>query len=124
MQDRRHLRRDPELFRPLNQRAARRELGLPADRQLLLFVGRLDPVKGLNVLLEAMCELTRRMRPCRAQDLSLAVIGGDREDHLEAMMTDLKCLTEIRHELGLDDCGVRRLAGARGAALYYGPTPA
>ena len=92
-----------ELFRPIDQRQARRELGLPADRSMLLFVGRLDPVKGLNVLLEAMCELTRRMRPRRAQDLSLAIIGGDREDHLEAMMTDLKCLSDIRHELGLDD---------------------
>jgi D-inositol-3-phosphate glycosyltransferase len=108
-----------ELFRPLNQRAARRELGLPADRQLLLFVGRLDPVKGLNVLLEAMCELTRRMRPCRAQDLSLAVIGGDREDHLEAMMTDLKCLTEIRHELGLDDLVVFVGSRAQEALPFY-----
>jgi D-inositol-3-phosphate glycosyltransferase len=60
-------------------------------------------VKGLDVLLEAMCELTRRMRPCRAQDLSLAVIGGDRESHLEALTTDMDCLTEIRVELGLDD---------------------
>jgi D-inositol-3-phosphate glycosyltransferase len=92
-----------DLFRPIDQRAAREALGLPVDRGMLLFVGRLDPVKGLNVLLEAMCELTRRRRPCRAQDLSLAVIGGDREDHLEAMMTDLKCLSDIRHELGLDD---------------------
>ncbi len=108
-----------DLFHPIDQRAARRELGLPADRNMLLFVGRLDPVKGLNVLLEAMCELTRRMRPCRAQDLSLAVIGGDREDHLEAMMTDLKCLSEIRHELGLDDLVV--FVGSRSQEVlpYY-----
>ena len=75
------LRREPGHFR-LNQRAARRGWGFP-DRQLLLFVSRLDPSR-LNVLLEAMCELTRRMRPAR-QDLSLAVISGDREDHLEAI---------------------------------------
>ncbi len=108
-----------DLFRPMNPRTARRELGLPADRQLLLFVGRLDPVKGLNVLLEAMCELTRRMRPCRAQDLSLAVIGGDREDHLEAMMTDLKCLSEIRHELGLDDLVVFVGSRSQEALPFY-----
>jgi len=108
-----------DLFRPIDQRLARRELGLPVERSLLLFVGRLDPVKGLSVLLEAMCELTRRMRPCRAQDLSLAVIGGDREDHLEAMMTDLKCLSEIRHELGLDDLVV--FVGSRSQEIlpYY-----
>lgn len=92
-----------DLFHPIPQRQARKELSIPPDRRLLLFVGRLDPVKGLDVLLEAMCELTRRLRPCRAEDLSLAVIGGDRESHLEAMMTDLSCYTEIRRELGLED---------------------
>jgi len=109
-----------DLFHPIDQRVAREELGIPADRRLLLFVGRLDPVKGLNVLLEAMCELTRRLRPCRAQDLSLAVIGGDRESHLEAMMTDLSCYTEIRRELGLEDLVV--FIGSRSQEalpLYY-----
>jgi D-inositol-3-phosphate glycosyltransferase len=91
-----------DLFHPIERNAARERLGLPADRQLLLFVGRLDPVKGLDVLLEAMCDLTRRLRPCRAQDLSLAVIGGDRESHLEALLDD-HCLHEIRRDLGLDD---------------------
>ncbi|MBC7235354.1 MAG: glycosyltransferase [Chloroflexi bacterium] len=94
---------DLELFRPIDPAIARRELGLEEGRRLILFVGRLDPVKGLSVLLEAMCELTRRMHPCRAQDLSLAVIGGDRESHLEALTTDMDCLTEIRAELGLED---------------------
>jgi len=92
-----------DLFYPMAQEAAREHLGLPLDRRMLLFVGRLDPVKGLRVLLEAMCDLTRSLRPCGARDISLAVIGGDREDHLEALVTDLDCLTEIRHELGLDD---------------------
>lgn len=110
-----------DLFHPIDQRRAREELDISADRRLLLFVGRLDPVKGLNVLLEAMCELTRRLRPCRAEDLSLAVIGGDRESHLEAMMTDLSCYTEIRRELGLEDLVV--FIGSRSQEalpLYYG----
>jgi len=92
-----------DLFQPMDRQLAREKAGVPDQRRLVLFVGRLDPVKGLNVLLEAMCELTRRLKPCRAQDLSLAVIGGDRESHLEAMMTDSKCLQEIREELGLAD---------------------
>ncbi len=91
-----------DLFRPIDQQEARRRVGVPQERRLLLFVGRLDPVKGLNVLLEAMCELTRRLKPWRARDLSLAVIGGDYDSHVEAL-TDPKCLQEIRQELGLDD---------------------
>jgi D-inositol-3-phosphate glycosyltransferase len=92
-----------ERFRPIDQQQARKRLGIPDERDLFLFVGRLDPVKGLRVLLEAMCNLTRRVHPHQAQDLSLAVIGGDRESHLEALMGELDCLTDITHELGLDN---------------------
>jgi len=91
-----------DLFHPIDQQEARRRVGVPPERRLLLFVGRLDPVKGLNVLLEAMCELSRRLKPWRAKDLSLAVIGGDYESHIEAL-SDPKCLQEVRKELGLDD---------------------
>ena len=107
-----------ELFHPIDQQAARDHLGLPPERQLLLFVGRLDPVKGLNVLLEAMCTLTRRIHPCRAQDLSLAVIGGDRESHLEAL-GDPTCLAEIRQELGLDDLVIFVGSRAQEDLPYY-----
>jgi len=92
-----------ERFHPIDPKVARKELGLLNGRRLLLFVGRLDPVKGLNVLLEAMCDLTRRLKPCRAQDLTLAVIGGDFEAGLDALTNNAKCLQDIRHELGLED---------------------
>lgn len=107
-----------ELFHPIDRYAAREYLGLPPERQLLLFVGRLDPVKGLNVLLEAMCILTRRLHPCRAQDLSLAVIGGDRESHLEAL-GDPTCLKEIREELGLGDLVIFVGSRAQEDLPYY-----
>ena len=43
-----------ERFQPGEGRAAREQLGLPQDRFILLFVGLLVPVKGIDVLLEAM----------------------------------------------------------------------
>jgi len=92
-----------ERFHPIDRALAREALGLPNGRRLILFVGRLDPVKGLDVLLQAMCELSRRIDRCRAQDLSLAIIGGDQESHLEALMDDTKCLQDIVRELSLDD---------------------
>ena len=63
----------------------------------------MDPVKGLDVLLEAMCELSRRIERFRAQNLSLAIIGGDQESHLEALMNDAKCLQDITREFQMDD---------------------
>ncbi len=44
---------DTELFQPLNRAACRMELGIPQDEQMVLFVGRIDPIKGLDTLLGA-----------------------------------------------------------------------
>ncbi len=45
---------DTTLFTPLGDRdLARKRLGLPADRVLVLFAGRLVPKKGYNLLIEA-----------------------------------------------------------------------
>ena len=43
---------DLDLFRPLDQAVARQQLGLNGER-ILLFVGRPDPLKGLEILLSA-----------------------------------------------------------------------
>lgn len=47
---------DLDLFRPMDQRLARRELGLNGEK-ILLFVGRPDPLKGLEILLTAAAQL-------------------------------------------------------------------
>lgn len=60
---------DLELFRPVPTNEARHRLGLSGD--VLLFVGRMDPIKGLDLLLRAFARLPRR------PDLNLVVVGGD-----------------------------------------------
>jgi D-inositol-3-phosphate glycosyltransferase len=92
-----------ERFHPIPRETAREKLGLANGRRLILFVGRMDPVKGLDVLLEAMCELSRRLERFRAKNLSLAIIGGDKENQLEALMDDAKCLQNIVRDFQLDD---------------------
>ena len=57
-------------FAPIDQRTARATLGLAPDRQYVLFVGRLEPLKGLELLLDALAEL-EDSRPM------LLVVGGD-----------------------------------------------
>lgn len=56
-------------FAPGDRQQARRELGLPSQACVALFVGLLVPVKGLDVLLESV-------RRCRAADLLCVVVGG------------------------------------------------
>lgn len=61
---------DTELFSPGDRVEARRRLGLPGEGRYLLCVGRLVPVKGLDVLLEA-CKVLRE----RACDFRLFLVG-------------------------------------------------
>jgi D-inositol-3-phosphate glycosyltransferase len=65
---------DTELFTPGDRDAARAALGLPAG-PLLLYVGRLAPIKGLETLLDAVTRFAARGRP-----VGLVMAGGDVDD--------------------------------------------
>ena len=61
---------DIELFRPLGKARSRRELGV-TEGKVLLSVGRIEPLKGLDILLRAMAMLED------ADDTRLLLVGGD-----------------------------------------------
>ncbi|MBI2505590.1 MAG: glycosyltransferase [Candidatus Latescibacteria bacterium] len=67
-------------FRPRDRQEARQELGLPAAAFILLFVGLLVPVKGVEVLLEALEALGDRQMYC------VLVGGGPLETELKAQV--------------------------------------
>ncbi|MBI5773360.1 MAG: glycosyltransferase [Verrucomicrobia bacterium] len=64
---------DTAVFKPADAQAARKELGLPPDAAILLFVGNFLPVKRPALLVAAHAEVCRRLhpRPCH-----LVMIGG------------------------------------------------
>jgi D-inositol-3-phosphate glycosyltransferase len=72
-----------EQFRLIDKAEARRKTGLFPDEKVLLFVGRLDPLKGVKQLLKAMARLQS------LDNLRLVVIGGDEDsrDEIEALQT-------------------------------------
>lgn len=61
-----------EQFRPLDRTAARAAIGLAQDEPVALYVGRFAPLKGLDLLLEAVACLKKRL-----SNLKLLVVGGD-----------------------------------------------
>lgn len=64
-----------ETFRPGSREEARRALGLPPDAVVLLFVGRVQPLKAPDVLVRAAGELVRR-DPALRDRLRVLVLGG------------------------------------------------
>jgi D-inositol-3-phosphate glycosyltransferase len=64
-----------DVFRPGPQRAARRRLGLPGDGVVLVFAGRVQPLKGPDILLRAAAQLMRE-NPRLAGRLTVAFVGG------------------------------------------------
>ena len=68
-----------ELFRPVDKQYARVTTGL-GSKKVILFVGRQDPLKGLDNILEAVSLLDRR------NDFQLAVIG-DNSQYLDPIQT-------------------------------------
>ncbi len=66
---------DLALFRPGSQRLARRKLGIAPNAILLMFAGRVQPLKAPDVLLRAAAQLVRD-NPRLADRLVVAFVGG------------------------------------------------
>ncbi|HET9974488.1 MAG TPA: D-inositol-3-phosphate glycosyltransferase [Streptosporangiaceae bacterium] len=67
---------DLSLFRPASDPAAvRRGLGLPPDAVVLVFAGRIQPLKGPDVALRAAAALLR-LSPALAERLVVVFVGG------------------------------------------------
>ncbi|HEY3954030.1 MAG TPA: D-inositol-3-phosphate glycosyltransferase [Streptosporangiaceae bacterium] len=66
---------DPAVFRPGSKSAARHRLGLPPDAVLLMFAGRVQPLKAPHVVLHAAARLVAA-DPALARRLVVAFVGG------------------------------------------------
>jgi len=89
---------DLDAFRPVPMRDARARLGLPQDADVLLFVGRIQPLKAPDVLLRAADALLRR-DPSRRSRLVVAVVGGPSGSGLEHPTA----LADLAETLGIAD---------------------
>ena len=69
---------DLSLFRPGSQAAARRRLGLPEDAVVLLFAGRVQPLKGPDIVLRAAASMLAEAGPHSdlAARLLVVFVGG------------------------------------------------
>ncbi|GBC98805.1 D-inositol 3-phosphate glycosyltransferase [bacterium HR17] len=80
---------DPEIFRPIPQEDARRQLGLPTDGLYVAYTGSLHHWQGVDVLLHAFTRLVTRYPHCR-----LLIVGGQDEPNKDVYR-------QLAHALGI-----------------------
>lgn len=108
---------DPDRFSPGDGTEMRAELGIPPGRPVILFVGRLQPLKAPEVAVRAVAEISiaGKYRPV------LVVVGGPSG----ILGTDPDDLRELAASCGMDQHDLRFLAPAthdRLAQIYRAAT--
>lgn len=92
---------DLERFRPGDKAAARAKLGLPLTGDVVLFVGRIQPLKAPDVLLRAISRLLQKS-PHKRRNLTVAIVGGPSgadtayPDHLQGLAGSLRISDLVR----------------------------
>jgi D-inositol-3-phosphate glycosyltransferase len=84
---------DHAFFGPGHRPQARRALGLPQDGRLLLFVGRIQPLKCADVAIETLAEL---VGDGRGERYRLVIVGGPSGPHGEKSLQGLHDAADAR----------------------------
>jgi D-inositol-3-phosphate glycosyltransferase len=79
---------DLDLFAPMDKEFARRRLGIAQTQRIILFVGRIEPLKGIDILISAAAQLHDD------ENFAVLIVGGDAR--AEAQVEELR-----RHAAGL-----------------------
>lgn len=90
---------DTDLFYPRDKAEARRQLGLPdVDTPILLFVGRIERLKGLDTLLESVAVVTRT---CAGRNLKVLIVGGGGQTRDEN--EEIRRIWQLHQDLNLEE---------------------
>jgi glycosyltransferase involved in cell wall biosynthesis len=103
---------DPSVFAPRDQIDCRAELGLSTEGRIVLFVGNLVPIKGLEVLLKAWAKL-RTGSDLGSGSMTLVLVGeGPIRGELQQLAQTLGITAEVRFVGGLPQSQVASWIGA------------
>jgi D-inositol-3-phosphate glycosyltransferase len=91
---------DLERFAPIDKKEAKTHVGIPCGDKNILFVGRIEPLKGIDTMLQAMALIQKRY-PEAVKNTCMAIVGGDPwSDDLDEEMARLQ---DLRQELDIHD---------------------
>ena len=93
---------DLTLFHPHSPKDAKLRIGVKPCDNMILFVGRIEPLKGVDTLIRAMAVLRENCTRDRCPH-DLVIIGGDPQASPESMNAEMARLQALCKELGLED---------------------
>lgn len=93
---------DTHHFYPIPSDEAKEAIGINPKDRMALFVGRIEPLKGVDTLIRAMAIVKKTCKQFVCPHY-LVIIGGDPEGHPERETGEMQRLQELCKSLGLDE---------------------
>jgi D-inositol-3-phosphate glycosyltransferase len=105
-------------FYPIPPDEAKSAVAIPPEDRLILFVGRIEPLKGVETLIRSIAILRER-GILEKYPYDLAIIGGDPDADAASMNAEMVRLKQLCHELNLNELVI--FLGKRGQETlpYY-----
>ncbi len=93
---------DTAHFYPIPVEEAKEYIGMPEDEKMILFVGRIEPLKGIDTLIRAIAQI-RKADVLSICPHYLYIIGGNPEASGEDASKEMQRLQDLCAELDLHD---------------------
>lgn len=93
---------DLRLFKPMPMQKAKKFLGLSTEKEFILYVGRIDAIKGIDVLIKAFDYIMKRPLR-RPKELGLIIIGGEVDNSIREENQEWQRLKKLVKNLGLQE---------------------
>jgi D-inositol-3-phosphate glycosyltransferase len=92
---------DLSKFYPIPDEDAHEYLNVPICQRMLLFVGRIEPLKGVDTLIRSLAVM-RDLGTLDKHEVCLSIIGGDASVSEEEMSHEMGRLLDLREELDME----------------------
>ncbi|MGD8823236.1 MAG: glycosyltransferase, partial [Anaerolineales bacterium] len=87
---------------PIPKDEAKEFIGIHPEGRMLLFVGRIEPLKGIDTLFQAV-SLLKQHGVMDKNPFYVAIIGGDPDATPDKISNEMGRLKQLRQELGIED---------------------
>lgn len=93
---------DTRHFYPIPKDEAKEVVGVPEDSHTILFVGRIEPLKGIDKLIQAIA-IIQKNGELRCCPHNLVIIGGEPNAKPEEMNAEMARLQDMVEDLGIEN---------------------